>query len=84
MEATMPKNRSPSNKEQQRRRGGADNALTLRDAAIGIILLTLLAVWTVQFVRQLIRNPSGLLPLQLIALGLAILLYVWMAVDGRR
>lgn len=46
----------------------------------GILLLLLLSIWLVVFVRQLLRDPNGLLPLMLVALVLGLLLNGWIKV----
>ena len=48
----------------------------------GFLLLILLCIWVVLFIRQLLRNPNGLLPLMLVALALGLALRGWMRIHS--
>jgi len=58
--------------------------VVLLDAGPAVLIFLALGVWMVVYVRQLLRDPNGLLPLLLIALGLGVLLYGWMRLPSRR
>ena len=56
----------------------------LLDAGPGVVILVLLCVWMVFYIRQLVNDPNGLLPLMLVALGLGLLFYGWMRIHRWR
>jgi hypothetical protein len=46
----------------------------------GYVLLLALVVYVVIFVRRLLADPNGLLPLMCVGFVLGLLLYIWMLI----
>src|SRR5579871_334632 len=57
--------------------------VTLLGLGPGFFILLLLVVWVAFYLRQLLSDPSGLLPLMLVALALGTALWLSLKADSR-